>query len=99
MTSAALLSLGPDLLLRFFQENGKVRAIKVAESAFNTILNPDGAGQTVALLVHLLGKVIDLLRAMGDTEPTALTEFFNDGGGHAATPPVPGRQAAQQEMV
>ena len=88
MTSAALLSLGPDFFLRFFQENCKVRAIKVAESAFDTILDPDGAGQTVAFLVHLIGKVIDFFRAIGDAEPTALAEFFNDGSGHAAYPPL-----------
>jgi hypothetical protein len=99
MTSAALLSLGSDLFLRFFQENGKVRAIKVAESAFDTILDPDGARQTVAFLVHLSGKVIDFLRAIGNAEPTALAEFFNDGGGHAANPPFLGRQRAKQEIV
>src|SRR3972149_9254856 len=98
MTSAALLSLDPDLFLRFFQENGKVRAIKVAESALDTILDADGAGQTVAFLVHLIGKVIDFLRAIGDAEPTALAEIFDDGGGHAANPPVPGRPPAGQKM-
>jgi hypothetical protein len=96
MTSAALLSLGPDLFLRFFQENGKVRAIKVAESAFDTILDPDRSGQAVTSLVHLVGKVIDFLRAIGDAEPTALAELFNDGGGHAVNPPVPGREPAEQ---
>jgi len=96
MTSAALLSLGPDLFLRFFQENGKVRAIKVAESAFDTILDPNGTGQTVAFFVHLIGKVIDFLRAIGDAEATALAEFFYDGGRHAANPPFLGRQRAEQ---
>ena len=92
----ALLSLCSVFLLRLFHENGKVRAIKVAESAFDAIPNPGGPRQTVAFLVHLIGEVIDFLRAIGDAEATALAEFLYDGGRHAANPPFLGRQRAEQ---
>jgi hypothetical protein len=99
MASTVLLSLGAVFFLCFLQEDGKVRAVKIAESTFDTILDPDGAGQTVAFLVHLIGKVINFLRAIGNAEPTALAKFFNDGSGHAANPPFLGRQLAERKIV
>jgi hypothetical protein len=86
MALATLLSLGSLFLLCFFQENCEIRAIKVAEAAFEAILDPDRAGQPVSFLVHLFGKIIDLFRAVSDTKPTALTKFLNNRSGHPSQP-------------
>jgi hypothetical protein len=86
MALAPLHSFGSVFLLCFFQEDGEIRAIKVAEAAFDAILDPDWAGQTVSLLVHLFGEIIDFLRAVSDTKPTALAKFLNNRGGHSSKP-------------
>jgi hypothetical protein len=98
MASTALLSLGSLFLFGFFQEDGEIRAIKVAEAAFNAICHAGRTGQTIAFLIHLVGKVIDFLGAMGDAESTALAEFFNDGGGHSGKSPFPSLQPVEQEL-
>ncbi len=42
-----------------------------------------GLGETVPFLVHLVQRLIDFLRAVGDAESAALAKVFNDGDGHS----------------
>jgi hypothetical protein len=70
-------------LFRFFQEDGKIRAVKVAEAAFDAVLDTGRVRQTVPFFIHLLGEVIDFLGAIGDAKPAALAKVFDDGCGHS----------------
>jgi hypothetical protein len=99
MASTGLLSLGSLFLLCFFQEDGEVRAIKVAEAAFDAILDPDWAGQTVPLLVHLFGEIIDFLRAVSDTKTTTLAKFLNDRGRHSSKPSFGGGKPPEKSCI
>ncbi len=74
--------MGPASRFRSLKKYREVRAVKVAEAAFGTVLHSNDMRQTVSFRIHLVGEFINLLGAAFDTKPAALAKVFEDGNVH-----------------